>query len=307
MNNIDELIDWTDCKDYIKINPPQEFSFSECLVYLSRSELECMHKVEENTVYKLLKLEDECVLIKVYYKNNCIYASFENCKPSKRIRAKVALYVWRMFDLGTDIKDFYCSINDDILSPLFKKYYGLRIIKINDLFEALCWAVIGQQINLKFAYTLKRRFVESYGEGFTFSGDRYWLFPKPETVAALDLTELKKLQFTGRKAEYIIGLAKCFTDGTLNEVDLRNRDYEYLVNKLVSIRGIGKWSADYTILKCFNLNNAFPIADVGIHNAMKNILKRDKKPTITEIEANAKHWKGWESYATFYLWRSLYD
>ena len=78
-------------------------------------------------------------------------------------------------------------------------------------------------------------------------------------------------------------------------------------NRLISIRGVGDWTADYTIMKCFDINDAFPIADVGIHNALKGILGLDKKPTIEEIEKLSVNWSGWEAYATFYLWRSLND
>jgi len=84
-------------------------------------------------------------------------------------------------------------------------------------------------------------------------------------------------------------------------------NYEKLRNRLVSIRGVGNWTADYTIMKCFNINNAFPIADVGIHNALKGILALDKKPTIADIEKLSVNWKGWEAYATFYLLRYLND
>jgi DNA-3-methyladenine glycosylase II len=59
--------------------------------------------------------------------------------------------------------------------------------------------------------------------------------------------------------------------------------YEKLKSRLVSIRGVGNWTKDYTIIKCFHINDAFPIADVGVHNALKGILGLDKKPTIAEI------------------------
>jgi DNA-3-methyladenine glycosylase II len=61
--------------------------------------------------------------------------------------------------------------------------------------------------------------------------------------------------------------------------------------------------ADYTIMKCFDINDAFPIADVGIHNALKDILRLAEKPTIDEIEKLSVNWRGWQAYATFYLWR----
>lgn len=62
---------------------------------------------------------------------------------------------------------------------------------IPDLFEALSWAIIGQQINLTFAYILKKRFVENFGESLTFKGDTFWLFPNYEKIATISVDELK--------------------------------------------------------------------------------------------------------------------
>lgn len=302
-------VKWEDYKQYIEIDTPEDFSFKQCMVYLNRSDIECLHKIKDGDFYELLKFEDINAVIKISMEIKKLKVVFMNYIPPKWVRAKVAEYVWNMFDLGIDLTSFYkLAENDSLIKLLIDKYKGLRIVKINDMFEAICWAIIGQQINLKFAYTLKKRLVESYGEKFTCEGETYFLFPKPEVISELKIEDLKKLQFTTRKAEYIIGIAKLFKDEDITKEKLvLEKDYWKLRKQLTSIRGIGNWSADYTILKCFNINNAFPIADVGIHNALKDILELTKKPTIAEIEKLSLKWTGWEAYVTFYLWRSLYD
>ncbi len=75
---------------------------------------------------------------------------------------------------------------------------------------------------------------------------------------------------------------------------------------LVGSRGIGPWTANYVLLRCLRFPTALPIEDVGLHNAIKLLLGMDRKPTVEEIREPAKPWAGWESYATFYLWRALY-
>ena len=84
---------------------------------------------------------------------------------------KIATYIIEWFDLDNDLTPFYEMANTD---PLLKipaqKFYGLRVIGIPDLFEALCWGVLGQQINLAFAYSLKRQFVESFGDSIEWNG-----------------------------------------------------------------------------------------------------------------------------------------
>ncbi|THG91921.1 hypothetical protein AJ85_00740 [Alkalihalobacillus alcalophilus ATCC 27647 = CGMCC 1.3604] len=73
-------------------------------------------------------------------------------------------------------------------------FFRFVIIGIPDLFEALTWAIIGQQINLTFAYTLKKRFVEHFGESLTFEGDNFWVFPSPEKIISIKVDELRDLQ-----------------------------------------------------------------------------------------------------------------
>jgi DNA-3-methyladenine glycosylase II len=302
-------VKWKDFKKYIEIDVPEEFSFEQCMVYLNRSDIECLHKIKDGEFYKLLKFETINVLINISIKIKKLKITFMDGVPAKWIRAQVAKYVWDMFDLGTDLTDFYKLTEDDfIIKLLVNKYKGLRIIKINDMFETICWAIIGQQINLKFAYTLKKRLVECYGEKMVYDNDEYFIFPTPKVISTLEVEDLKLLQFTTRKAEYIIGIANLVNNGTIKKEELAlEKVYDELKKRLVSIRGVGNWTADYTIMKCFDINDAFPIADVGVHNALKGILGLDKKPTIDEIEELAVNWRGWEAYATFYLWRCLND
>ncbi len=302
-------IKWKDFKEYIELDVPEEFSFGHCMVYLNRSDVECLHKIKDGDFYKLLKFEDINVVIKISLGIKKLKVTFMDRIPPEWTRAQVAKYLWDMFDLGTDLTSFYeLAEKDSIIKLLIEKYKGLRIVKINDMFEAICWAIIGQQINLKFAYTLKKRLVECYGEKMIYDSEEYFLFPTPDVISNLEIEDLKLLQFTTRKAEYIIGIAKLFNEGIIRKEELALEvDYEKLKKRLVSIRGVGNWTADYTIMKCFDINDAFPIADVGIHNALKGILGLDRKPTFQEIQKLSVNWEGWQAYVTFYLWRWLYD
>jgi len=144
-------VKWNDFKKYIEIDVPEEFSFEQCMVYLNRSDIECLHRIKEGEFYKLLKFEDINVLIKISMGIKKLKVIFIDQVPVKWVRAQVAKHVWDMFDLGTDLTAFYeLKENDSIINLLINKYKGLRIVKINDMFETICWAIIGQQINLKF-------------------------------------------------------------------------------------------------------------------------------------------------------------
>jgi len=298
---------WQDKGEKIHLEPSEPFSYKDCLIYLDRSAIECMHKVENEKLYKLIDLAEGLVLVEVQYKESKLVITCLNKTPSALEKEYIAKEIYTLFDLGTNIRPFYEQVKDDlILGELISKYKGLRIIKINGFFEAICWAIIGQQINLTFAYTLKKRFVETYGDALIYNEEPYYIFPKPEAIACLKVEDLRALQFTGRKSEYLIGVAKVFSEFAYIE-GLNDLSYEELHGALTQIRGVGPWTADYAILKATSMNQAFPIADVGLHNAIKDVLDMDKKPSQEHIREMAVKWNGWEAYATFYLWRSLYE
>lgn len=302
-------MNWIDHESYIEICPPLEFNFKQCLVFLNRSDQEVLHEIKDGYLYKLIKVKGELILIKVGSNQHSIKVEFPISSPSICSREEVVACIWEWFDLDKDLSNFYeVASRDKVLQQIAYKYYGLRIMCIPDLFEALTWAIIGQQINLTFAYTLKKRFVEHFGECINFQGKTFWLYPSHEKIATINVEDLRTLQFTARKAEYVIGVAKAITSGELTkEILLLKQDYQQMKKSLMGIRGIGPWTADYVMMKCLHHPLAFPIGDVGLHNALKLQLGLQRKPTIEEIKEMATNWEGWQGYAIFYLWRSLYD
>ncbi len=291
------------------IPTPPEFSFAECLRFLNRSPRECLHYAGDGELFKPLKAGNVAVLMRVRQNGaGELSIDFPKGAPGETFRAAAANYIREWLDLERDLKPFYAIANNDsLLEKLVRQYYGLRLIGIPDLFEALGWAVIGQQINLPFAYTLKKRLVEAFGEKIVYRRREHWLFPAPAAVAGLEPEDLLGMQFSRRKAEYLIGIARLLAGGELSREKILRESggIEDLRRRLQQIRGVGEWTADYVLMKCFRVPSAFPIGDAGLHNALKNQLGLSRKPSLGEIKALARRWKGWEAYATFYLWRSL--
>ncbi|WP_245596778.1 DNA-3-methyladenine glycosylase family protein [Shimazuella kribbensis] len=296
-------------QDAIFLPLPEAFCFQEVLHYLSRSSIEVLHYIECNKIYKLLDLNGDMILIEVSQSNDStLQITFVDKKPTSKVDIQYIMqYVNDWLGLNTDLLRFYkLAENDPLLKDIVQRYYGLRIIGIPDLFEVLCWAVIGQQINLTFAYTLKRRFVEAFGKSYEWKGRSFWLFPKASQLNEDAIEQLRKMQFTQKKAEYIVGIAEEIKSGNLSK-KLMLHDLKKAERQLLSIRGIGPWTAHYAMMRCFRDCSAFPIGDVGLHNALKRLLNLKEKPTLKEIEQMFIPWSGWEAYVVFYLWRGLED
>ena len=284
---------------------PPEFSFGECLRYLSRSTREDLHRVEDGAVKKVVDHVGSPVFLSVRSPQaGWLTIDYQSAAPG--VEQFVLNYVTDWFDLARDLRPFYAlAQNDPLLSPAVKRHEGLRLIGIPSLFEALCWAIIGQQINLAFAYTLKQRFVRTFGVADQYEEVVYYRFPTPERVAQLQISQLTALQFSGRKAEYVIGTAQAITEGRLSKEQLHALSTPEALETLIRQRGVGAWTAHYVLLKCLQRPDAFPAADVGLHNAIKQGLGLAQKPDLLAVHRYAEPWQGWRGYATFYLWQTL--
>lgn len=294
------------------IKTPDEFSFKECYVFLKRSSDECLHYASDNKIRKLLNVSGKLFLIEissVISSKNKIRIKFLNSIPSKKEVLFAKDFVTEWFDLSTDLKSFYkFSKKDKLLKEIVKKYYGLRLIGIPDLFEAITWAIIGQQINLTFAFKIKRKFAEKFGKKFNYDDVTYFIYPTFEKISRITKADLLKLQFSKQKADYVIETAKAFTSNKISKSSLQKLSKSSLneaIEKLCEIKGVGNWTANYALMKCLRHPDSFPVEDVGLHNAIKKALNLEAKPSIGDIIRLSEKWNGWYSYSVFYLWRSL--
>lgn len=305
-----EKVIWHDVDDVMIITLPANFDMNANLGYLTREKNECLYEIENNIITKVIAIGEMQSLVQISVIDNqqMVVQFLNGSRPIERgEREKIATYILEWFDLDNDLTPFYEMANaDPLLKIPAQKFYGLRVIGIPDLFEALCWGVLGQQINIAFAYSLKRQFVESFGGSIEWNGKKYWVFPPYERIAQLEPTDLAAIKMTVKKSEYIIGIARLMANGDLSKEQLKKMDFKEAEKSLIKIRGIGPWTANYVLMRCLRFQTAFPIDDVGLINSIKTLRNMNQKPTKEEILALSIPWQNWESYATFYLWRVLY-
>ena len=206
---------WGDASTPLALRLPPDFDFGACLRFFERSPIEPLHHVEDGKLRKLVRIDDHDLLLEIAQRREGeLDIDIMNARPTKRMKIATARYVAEWFDLATDLHPFYAMADGErLLAGTLQRHRGLRLIGIPDLFESLTWAVTGQQINLPFAYTLKRRLVETYGAGMMHGDRTYRLYPTAETIAPLPTEALTALGFTRMKSEFIIGIARLIADG----------------------------------------------------------------------------------------------
>lgn len=302
---------WQEINGNIIIELPSDFNIKANLGYLERNKNECMFEVENEIITRVIVIGETRTLVKIHVNklNQMIVQFLKDSRPNNQSeRAEVAQYIREWFDLDRDLTPFYKMAKaDPLLRGPVEDFFGLRVIGVPDLFEALCWGVLGQQINLAFAYSLKKQFVEKFGDSIEWKGKKYWIFPTFEQIAQLTPTDLADIKMTVKKSEYIIGIAQLMASGELSREKLVGMgSLKEAEKSLIKIRGIGPWTANYVLMRCLHFTSAYPIEDVGLHNAIKHLTGLEKKPAKEELLKLSVRWEGWQAYATFYLWRVLY-
>jgi DNA-3-methyladenine glycosylase II len=206
-----------------------------------------------------------------------------------------------IFGWNVGLRKIHEHFQNTDLKPIFDAHYGTPLVLDFDPFGSLLKCIIHQQLNLSFAYTLTQRFVHAYGT----EKDGTWFYPTADKVAGLTVEELRELQFSGRKAEYVIGIAELAADGKLDFTAMRNQPDAEIESELIKIRGVGPWTVQNFLMFAMGRPNLFPLADIGLQNALKKHYGLDRKPTITQMEQFKKPWEPYLSYASLYLWRSI--
>jgi AraC family transcriptional regulator, regulatory protein of adaptative response / DNA-3-methyladenine glycosylase II len=203
----------------------------------------------------------------------------------------------RVFDLGADPLAIAAHLaKDPALAPLVKARPGLRVPGAWDGFELAIRAVLGQQITVAAAAGLAGRMVAAYGELMASPGDHLThVFPRPETIAAADLSALGMPK--SRAAALSAVAAAAVADRHLFDA---NCGLDDAVKRLRAIRGVGEWTAQYIALRQLREPDAFPAADLGL---LRAIAGREGRPhSSSELLSRADAWRPWRAYAAQHLW-----
>lgn len=192
--------------------------------------------------------------------------------------------------------------DDDLMGDVARRRPHLRIVQSATIFEALTWAIIGQQINLTFAIALRRTFILQAGVQHS-SG--VWCYPEAKQVAALALADLTSRKFSGAKAETLLRLAKLVAAGELR-LD-RADDIEHASAALLAVKGIGPWTVNYALLRGYGYADCSLHGDVAIRAALQHLLGEAAKPDMPRTEALLERYKPHRTMAAAHLWASLQD
>ncbi len=162
-------------------------------------------------------------------------------------------------------------------------------------YQELVESIISQQLSVKAAATIGRRFVDSFGH-----------FPEPHEILARDEDELRSVGLSGQKTRYIRDLASKVIAGEVQFDHLDALSNDQIVEELTAVKGIGEWTVHMFLMFCMGRLDVLPTGDLGIRNAIARLyeLSSCTPADVTEIAAK-NGWAPYESVASWYLWQSL--
>jgi AraC family transcriptional regulator of adaptative response / DNA-3-methyladenine glycosylase II len=277
---------------------PGGYRVEDLLAYQGRDAQSVSERVEGLALRKAFLLEGRPVTLQLQFMDGGVEVSLD---PSGPPGPAAMLRVHRMARrlLGLD-QDPAALEADPSHARLVAGRDGLRVPLSLDPFEALVWAILGQQVNLAFAYALRRDILRAWGAP---APGGLIAHPSPEALAALEPEALLPLRLSRRKAEYLVLAARRVAEGALDlDGFLTATSAE---RALLALRGCGPWTAAYTLMRGLGFPDCVPVGDAGLTLALQRFFGLESRPgpkeTVELMAAFAPH----RSLATYHLWTSL--
>ena len=193
-----------------------------------------------------------------------------------------------------DAVQYLCKVDSNlerIIKIVGKYYINIR----NDPFQSLVESIIYQQLAGKAANAIYNRFINYYNNKQI----------TPTLILNSPNDNLKKVGLSNRKIDYLKNLASHVYDGRINLEELPKMNDDEIINKLVNVKGIGRWTSEMFLIFSLGRQDILPVTDLGVRKAIQKIYSLSELPKPNIMMEIAKPWRPYRSIATWYLWKSL--
>jgi DNA-3-methyladenine glycosylase II len=187
---------------------------------------------------------------------------------------------------------------DPILRRVIDRVGPCTVTPRRDYFVVLCKAIFNQQLSTIVAATLFGRFRDLFPMRRPTPGLVIQMLEGSGAAASMRACGLSR-----QKAAYLLDLARHFQNGEIPTRRLSSMDDEAVIEALVRVHGIGRWTAEMFLIFTLNRPDVLPVDDLGLREAVRDVYKLPQRPTPTEVIERGEIWRPYRSVATWYLWR----
>jgi len=204
----------------------------------------------------------------------------------------------RMLGLASDLTAFYrIARRQEPFDSLARRFRGFKPPRFPTVFEALVNGIACQQVSLDVGILLMSRLAQTYGPS---RGGRSG-FPSPKAVSALDAPDLRALGFSMNKSRALIGIAQSIQTGNFRPEEMETMETDSAAETLLSLSGVGPWTADYVLLRGLGRLSTFPGNDAGARNRLAKILKTRSPLPESRVRKLARAWHPYAGLVYFHL------
>ncbi|MHB8646268.1 MAG: DNA-3-methyladenine glycosylase family protein [Thermomicrobiales bacterium] len=219
-------------------------------------------------------------------------------------------YVARMLGATEQIAPFLTiAARDPVIGPLTRALPGLRLFRKSDIVEEVIVNILAQQISLPFAYQCKARLIAAYGPRLTIGGTTRYALPTPAVLATITPEAVRPLLISRQKAAALRAFGEAVTSGALDLAALPRMSDAEAIAALTAVRGIGPWTAHWTLGRTLGRGHIVPVGDVGVQAMLGRAYGLGRKMTPDEVRRWADEWGEYALLATAYViagtWRGI--
>ncbi len=230
----------------------------------------------------------------------CVSVNGKN--PGDEMERQAVSALKRLLGIDVSLEGFYrMAERDRRLKPLADQFRGFRPPRFQSYFETLVNAISCQQLTLTVGIHLLNSLAEAYGSALETKEGISHAFPRPQDLANVDIELLRKMGFSYQKARYLTGLAQSIVQGELNLDEIEALDDRSAVARLRELKGVGRWTAEYFLLRGLGRIHVFPADDVGARNHLGRWLGIAGKLGYDEVHQALEPWKDYGGLVYFHL------
>jgi DNA-3-methyladenine glycosylase II len=221
---------------------------------------------------------------------------------TSHVKAYAIAAVERLLGIHVDLTEFYrfCE-NDEVLKSLANQFRGSKPPRFPTHFETLVNAIACQQLTLTVGIRLLNRLTEACGLTIETVDGLFHAFPSSQQLANMDIEQLREMGFSYRKAHYLTGLARAIIEKKFNLEEVEKLGDQKAVNRLCTLKGVGRWTAEYFLLRGLGRTHIFPGDDVGARNHLQRWLRLSKPMNYDKVHNVLRRWDTFGGLIYFHL------
>ncbi|MCW7546770.1 3-methyladenine DNA glycosylase 2 [Photorhabdus sp. APURE] len=285
-----------------KIVLPDNYHTHDFFAFHQRDKQNIAEIVEQDKVQKGIMWDGKPAELIIAINAKTAYIQLKVDDDTTDSDERLSALASHMLGLLQPVHLFECLYKEHpIIGSLIARQLGLRIYQSATPFEALSWAVIGQQISVSAAISIRRRFIQTVGVQHS-SG--LWCFPTSKQILNHSEEELRQCGFSASKANALIHLSQLIESGKLTlSISNSETDIQQLTNNLLAIKGIGMWTINYSLLRGFNYLNGSLHGDVAVRRNIQKLFNQNEKVSAEQAEKWLADFSPWKALLAAHLWR----